>query len=65
MIEQVTTIISTIGFPIAMCVMMVYYYHNSVEQLKATVGALNTTINELNNKIDALIGGRRADDKGD
>lgn len=66
MMDQIVTVVSTVGFPIAMCLIMVYYYHTSIEEMKKTTNTLNDTITALNNKIDALIGGRRAtDDKGD
>ena len=62
----IAQLISTIGFPIAMCLIMTYFYHTSIEEMKKTTNTLNDTITALNNKIDALIGGRRAtDDKGD
>lgn len=66
MMDQIVTVISTVGFPIAMCVIMTYYYHTSIEEVKKTTQTLNDTITALNSKIDALIGGRRAtDDKRD
>lgn len=66
MIDQIMTVVSTVGFPIAMCVIMTYYYHTSIEEMKKSLNSLNDTIVVLNGKIDALIGGRRAgDDKRD
>lgn len=66
MIDQIMTVVSTVGFPIAMCVIMTYYYHTSIEEMKKSLNSLNDTIVALNSKIDALIGGRRAgDDKRD
>jgi len=66
MMDQILNSVSTVGFPIAMCLIMTYYYHTSIEEMKKTTNTLNDTITALNNKIDALIGGRRAtDDKGD
>lgn len=65
MIDEILNSVSTVGFPIAMCLIMTYYYHTSIEEMKKTTNTLNDTITALNNKIDALIGGRRAtDDKG-
>lgn len=66
MMDQIITVVSTVGFPIAMCVIMTYYYHTSIEEMKKGLNTLNDTIVALNGKIDALIGGRRAtDDKRD
>lgn len=66
MMDQIVNIVSTVGFPIAMCLIMTYYYHTSIEEMKKTTNTLNDTITALNNRIDALIGGRRAtDDKRD
>ena len=66
MMDQILNLVSTVGFPIAMCVIMTYYYHTSIEEMKKSLNTLNDTIVALNNKIDALIGGRRAgDDKRD
>ncbi len=66
MMDEIVNIISNVAFPIAMCVIMTYFYHTSIEEMKKTTTTLNDTITALNNKIDALIGGRRAtDDKRD
>lgn len=66
MMDQITTVVSTVGFPIAMCLIMTYYYHTTIEEMKKSLNTLNDTITALNSKIDALIGGRRAtDDKRD
>ena len=66
MMDQIITVVSTVGFPIAMCVIMTYYYHTSIEEMKKSLNSLNDTIVALNGKIDVLIGGRRAtDDKRD
>ena len=66
MMEQIINVVSNVGFPIAMCVIMTYYYHTSIEEMKKTTNTLNDTITAPNTKIDALIGGRRAtDDKRD
>ena len=66
MMDQILNSVSTVGFPIAMCLIMTYYYHTSIEEMKKTTNTLNDTITALNGKIDALIGGRRAtDDKRD
>lgn len=66
MMDQILNSVSTVGFPIAMCVIMTYYYHTSIEEMKKSLNSLNDTIVALNSKIDALIGGRRAgDDKRD
>ena len=33
MMDQIITVVSTVGFPIAMCVIMTYYYHTSIEEM--------------------------------
>lgn len=66
MMDQIINVVSNVGFPIAMCIIMIYYYHTAVEEMKESINTLNDTISTLNVKIDALISGRRAgDDKGD
>lgn len=66
MMDQIINVVSNVAFPIAMCVIMTYYYHTTIEEMKKSLNTLNDTITALNSKIDALIGGRRAgDDKRD
>ena len=66
MIDQIVNVVSNVAFPIAMCVIMTYYYHTTIKEMEKSINTLNDTIIALNSKIDALIGGRRvADDKGD
>lgn len=66
MIDQIVNVVSNVAFPIAMCVIMTYYYHTTIKEMEKSINTLNDTIVVLNTKIDALIGGRRAtDDKGD
>ena len=62
MMDQILNSVSTVGFPIAMCLIMTYYYHTSIEEMKKTTNTLNDTFPALNNKIDALIGRRIATD---
>lgn len=66
MIDQIVNVVSNVAFPIAMCVIMTYYYHTTIKEMEKSINTLNDTIVVLNTKIDALIGGRRAtDDKRD
>lgn len=66
MIDQIVDVVSNVAFPIAMCVIMTYYYHTTIKEMEKSINTLNDTIVVLNTKIDALIGGRRnTDDKGD
>lgn len=43
-LNAITTIISTVGFPIAMCVYMVYVLEKMNEKHKAEIDNLRTTI---------------------
>lgn len=43
-VNAITTIISTVGFPIAMCVYMIYALQKISESHKAEIDELRTTI---------------------
>lgn len=43
-VNAITTIISTVGFPIAMCVYMIYALQKINESHKAEISELRTTI---------------------
>lgn len=59
--DVLTQLISNVGFPIAMCLMLVWYINSSLRQMTTTIEALkvtvenNTTVVEkLNDRIDRL-----------
>lgn len=59
--DQIVQLISNIGFPMAMCVMLVWYINNTMKQMNVTLCSLQRTVEnntavveKLNNRIDRL-----------
>lgn len=50
-----TTLITNVGFPIAMCLLIMYYwnteFHKEMEKLSDNVSQLNIAVNKLLTKI--------------
>lgn len=46
--EEVTTVISTVGFPIAMCILLFWYMQQQMKTHKEETDQLKTVINENN-----------------
>lgn len=53
--ENITQFISTVGFPIAMCLLMFWYMQKETENHRAETGGLKEAINELKLAITTLI----------
>lgn len=53
--QDIVNAISTVGFPIVMCIIMVYYYHATVENLEVTLQKLNDAIDSLDDKVNQLV----------
>lgn len=54
-INAILTAISTVGFPIVMCLIIFYQNEKTIEALKTTIDNNTTIIKELVAKIDMLI----------
>lgn len=54
-INAILTAISTVGFPIVMCLIIFYQNEKTIETLKTTVDNNTSIIKELVAKIDTLI----------
>lgn len=54
-VNAILTGISTVGFPIVMCLIIFYQNEKTIETLKATIDNNTSIIKELIAKIDALI----------
>ena len=52
--SEITTIISTIGFPIAACIAIFYMMNKEREDHKNEVGALKGVISEINQTLASL-----------
>ena len=56
--ENVVSIISTTGFPIAMCLIIMYYwqtqYKQTIESLQETVSQLTTVVSDNTRTISLL-----------
>lgn len=64
--EQITSLIATTGFPIAMCLIVCYYVYikdkshkEEIDKLSDAVNAQTNNIQKLIDKIDQMIGGNR------
>lgn len=62
--EEITTLISNVGFPIAMCIVVCYYVYKKDQSHKEEIDKLSDAVNQqtlniqrLIDKIDHLIGG--------
>lgn len=54
-VNAILTSISTVGFPIVMCLIIFYQNEKTIETLKATIDNNTSIIKELIAKIDTLI----------
>lgn len=54
-VNTILTGISTVGFPIVMCLIIFYQNEKTIETLKATIDNNTSIIKELIAKIDTLI----------
>lgn len=54
-VNIILTGISTVGFPIVMCLIIFYQNEKTIETLKATIDNNTSIIKELIAKIDILI----------
>lgn len=62
--ENITSIISSVGFPIAMCLLLFWYMQKESENHKAETSSLKDAINKLELAITTLvnkIGGKNED----
>lgn len=50
-ISDITTLISTVGFPIAASVAMFYLYNKTVTGLTETLTSMNHTLSDLKDEI--------------
>ena len=54
-VNAILTAISTVGFPIVMCLIIFYQNEKTIETLKTTIDNNTSIIKELITKIDTLI----------
>lgn len=54
-VNTILTGISTVGFPIVMCLIIFYQNEKTIETLKTTIDNNTSIIKELVGKIDTLI----------
>lgn len=54
-IQAITSLISSVGFPIAMCLMMAYYIKSLLQNHKDEMDSIRNEINALNLTIQKLI----------
>lgn len=58
-VNTILTGISTVGFPIVMCLIIFYQNEKTIETLKTTIDNNTSIIKELITKIDTLLQSRK------
>lgn len=58
-VNAILTGISTVGFPIVMCLIIFYQNEKTIETLKTTIDNNTSIIKELITKIDTLLQSRK------
>ena len=49
--QEIITAVTTVGFPIVMCLLIFYSNEKTLKELKETISALNTTMEKLLTKV--------------
>lgn len=52
--DEVVTLITNVGFPIAMCLILCYYISNEIKELRTTVENNTLVITKLVDNIDKI-----------
>jgi len=52
--DTVTTLISNVGFPIAMCLLMMWYIYTSQSKLTEAINELRETMVEVRARLEAM-----------
>lgn len=58
-VNDIVTLIGSLGFPIVACVGMFYLYNRTLKDFTATLGAIASEIKELREDIKELIEGQK------
>lgn len=58
-VNDIVTLIGSLGFPIVACVGMFYLYNRTLKDFTATLGDIVTQIKELREDIRELVSGGR------
>ena len=53
-ITAISTLISTVGFPIAACCALFYLYNKTLSKLTSTLEKIDSTLDRMSDRIDAL-----------
>lgn len=56
-VNDIVTLIGSLGFPIVACVSMFYLYNRTLKDFTATLGDIVTQIKELREDIRELVNG--------
>lgn len=56
-VNDIVTLIGSLGFPIVACVGMFYLYNRTLKDFTATIGDIVTQIKELREDIRELVSG--------
>lgn len=55
--DEITTLVTNVGFPIAMCILIMYYWNTQftkqMDKLTDVVSQLNVAVNKLLVKLEA------------
>lgn len=60
-VNDIVTLIGSLGFPIVACVGMFYLYNRTLKDFTATLGDIVTQIKELREDIKELVSGGKND----
>lgn len=52
MLENITTVITTVGFPIAACVAMGWLYVSEIKQMTKAIQEMTIAVTKLSDKIE-------------
>lgn len=53
-VNTISTVISTVGFPIVACCGLFYLYNKTLTRLTATLEKVDKTLDKMSDRIDAL-----------
>lgn len=53
--NEIVQLISSVGFPIVMTLILIYYIMDTQEKMVSSINALTHTVNKLNERIDLIL----------
>ena len=56
--NEIVQLISSVGFPIVMTLILIYYIMDTQEKMVSSINNLTHTVNKLNERIDLILSNR-------